>query len=509
MLKFKNLKIALKMGLHNKLKYLHLLKEKEKINARKDIIAFAKYIMPEYDARWFHIEMGKYLNEIAFGRSKNLMQFLPPQNGKSQLVSRLLPAFLLGINPNLRIAICSYSSDLANSFCKDVQNIILSDKYKELFPETRIKEKGGANKDAVKNRDYFEVIGYKGYVKAVGVGGSLTGRPVDVGIIDDPFKDRQEAYSQTIREHVWGWFLSVFRTRLHANSISLMTFTRWHEDDIAGRILDVNNPNYDSEYAKSFKVLVIQGLKEPNLPYSFAESINDPRSIGESLWEEKHTSESYNYFKRVNPQMFNALIQQRPTAAEGNIIKREHIEVINERELPFNPSDIIPDFFIDGAYTNLSKNDETAVCCAYYHKPNGKLYILNVSAFHKNLSEFLAWFEPYAKSMYKKGNSGVYIEPKASGEDMIVMLREFQYGLFNTIKIPNKVVSIGKMARVQGVSPLFAAGRIVFVQGEWNSQTIEQLTSFPNALHDDRVDAICYSAYHYMINEDMPLAKLL
>jgi len=156
------------------------------------------------------------------------MIFVPPQHGKSELATRRFPAYQLGANPNCKIAICSYSSTIASTFNRDIQRIIDDKPYSEVFPLTTLNENSAINpsKNAyLRNSETFEIIGHQGFVKTVGVGGSLTGTPVDLGIIDDPFKDREEAMSTTIREKVYNWYTDVFSTRLHNASQQLLIMT--------------------------------------------------------------------------------------------------------------------------------------------------------------------------------------------------------------------------------------------------------------------------------------------
>lgn len=167
------------------------------------------------------------------------MIFVPPQHGKSEILSRNFPAWAFGYDPDLKIVGCSYSSDLAKQFSRSIQRIMDSPEYLHIFPETRLNSSNlrTVTRGYLRNVDMFEIVNHKGFYKAQGVCGSLTGTAVDIAIIDDPVKDAIEAYSPTYRERVWEWYTSVLLTRLHNNSRQLFIMTRWHEDDLAGRIL--------------------------------------------------------------------------------------------------------------------------------------------------------------------------------------------------------------------------------------------------------------------------------
>jgi hypothetical protein len=282
--------------------------------AKRSFKDFILYTKPEYHFNWHHEAITNKLEQFARGEIKKLMLFVPPQHGKSELSTRRLPAFMLGLNPNQKIAICSYSATMASSFNRDIQRIIDDQPYSEVFPQTTLNENSAINPSKntyLRNSETFEIIGHEGFVKTVGVGGSLTGTPVDIGIIDDPFKDREEAMSNTIREKVYNWYTDVFSTRLHNDSQQLLIMTRWHQDDLAGRILQTDN---------DWEVIVFQAIKE-------RESKDDPRIIGEALWPEKHSLERLLKIKNDTPITFNSLYQQEPKANKTILIFPEWTEI--------------------------------------------------------------------------------------------------------------------------------------------------------------------------------------
>lgn len=283
-----------------------------RVKAGRDLLTFVTYTMPTYKTNWHHEALAEKLQAFADGKIKKLMVFMPPQHGKSELVSRRLPAYLLGINPNLKIIGCSYSADLSSSFNRDVQRIIDDELYKNVFPSTLLNNsnvKSSAKGAYLRNSDIFEVVGHKGFYKSVGLGGSLTGTPADIGIIDDPVKDAIEADSPTYRARAWDWFTNVFLTRMHNDSQVLVTQTRWHEDDLSGRIL-----------AK------MKGWEVLSLPAICTGSHNeiDPRQEGEALWKEKHSLERLLEIKESNPRAFHALYQQDPKPFSGGLVFNDY-----------------------------------------------------------------------------------------------------------------------------------------------------------------------------------------
>jgi hypothetical protein len=280
--------------------------------ARQDFKKFVEITKPDYQFNWHHDILIDYLQAFSNGDIKKLMVFMPPQHGKSELTSRRLPAYLLGVNPNLKIVGCSYSADLSRSFNRDVQRIIDDEVYTNIFPKSTLNSsnvKTSAKGSYLRNADIFEIVGAKGFYKSVGVGGSLTGTPVDIGIIDDPVKDAVEANSMTFRARVWNWYTQVFLTRLHNNSQQLITQTRWHEDDLSGRVIKEMNKRGDWE------ILTLPGILE-----SPDGHILDKRNIGEALWETRHSLEKLEQFREANPRAFQAMYQQDPRPFEGGLV---------------------------------------------------------------------------------------------------------------------------------------------------------------------------------------------
>lgn len=282
--------------------------------ARRNFLPFIKFTKPDYQDNWHHKILAQKLQLFAEGKIKKLMVFMPPQHGKSEQTSRRLPAYLLGKNPKLKIVGCSYSADLSRAFNRDVQRIIDDEKYAAVFSETKLNGsnvKTSAKGSYLRNADIFETVGYSGFYKSVGVGGSLTGTAVDIGIIDDPVKDKVEAESPTYRARVWDWYINVFCTRLHNDSQQLITLTRWHKEDLAGRILSRMNKD------NSWVVISLPAIKEsPTIP-------EDKRQIGQALWPEKHSLEKILGIKSADPIAFSSLYQQDPeTSSELKIYPR-------------------------------------------------------------------------------------------------------------------------------------------------------------------------------------------
>lgn len=300
--------------------------------AKRNFSDFITYTKPEYHFNWHHQSVCDKLDLFAKGFIKKLMVFMPPQHGKSELTTRRLPAYLVGLNPDLKVAICSYSATIASNFNRDIQRIIDDKPYYDVFPETSLNEQSAINPSKntfLRNSEVFEIIGRQGFVKTVGVGGSLTGTPVDIGIIDDPFKDREEAMSIRIRDKVYSWYTDVFKTRLHNDSQQLLVCTRWDTDDLAGRILQTE---------RDWDVVSFQAIKERNTP-------DDPREIGEALWPERHSLERLLAIKETSPFTFSSLYQQEPKPSAEALVFPEWDEYDEE-------PDIQPIYGMDFGFSN-------------------------------------------------------------------------------------------------------------------------------------------------------------
>jgi predicted phage terminase large subunit-like protein len=278
--------------------------------------------MPTFRPAAFHRRYYGVLTKFAHGEITKLMVFMPPQHGKSEGSTRRLPAFLLGENPDRKLAIVSYNAPKARKFNREIQRIIDSPEYHDIFPETCL---NASNVTTVagswlRNADECEIVGRRGGFKTVGVGGALTGEPVDILIMDDIYKDAKTAWSPIVRESVSDWYDTVAETRLHNDSQQLIVFTRWHEDDLAGKLLREQGVYDAVENPNGWVVVVYQAIKV-GAPTDY-----DPRQEGEALWEERHSREKLLQTRKRNPQVFESLYQQDPQPREGLMYELGFVE---------------------------------------------------------------------------------------------------------------------------------------------------------------------------------------
>lgn len=433
--------------------------------SNNSLLSFTMYNNFAYNPNWHHIAIAKELTRFLLSdKPEKLMLIVPPQHGKSTLASINLPAFAHGINPELKIVGASYSIDLARKFNREIQRIISGDEYAKIFPETKLNEKNVVTTQSyLRNSEEYEVVNHSGSYKAVGIMGGLSGRPIDLGIIDDPIKDKLEAYSCTYRERIWDWYLNVFMTRLHNQSKQLLIMTRWHKDDLAGRILEFEN---------DWKVVKFSAIKEK---YG---NEYDKRSIGESLWEEKHSLNKTLKLKDMSIRTFNSLYQGNPTLLEGDLWKRHWFRVFNMIDIQGETVN----FMVDTAYTKDEQNDPS--CIFAYVIRNKQLYIVDVHTKRYEFSELCKAIINRV-ALFGTSRSIVEIEPKASGKSVVQRLRESTMLNVKDSKAPTS----DKIARTTANSDIVSSGRVLLLNnGNWYKNYLDQVCGFPNMKHDEEID---------------------
>lgn len=348
-----------------RIRYLKALQELYTRQGREDLFQFTRYTMPQFEPAPFHERYYDVLTRFARGEVKRLMVFIPPQHGKSEGSTRRLPAFLLGQDPDLRVAIVSYNAPKARKFNREIQRIIDTAEYAELFPETRL---NASNVTTVagswlRNADECEIVGHRGSFKTVGVGGALTGEPVDVLIMDDIYKDAKAAWSPTVRESVADWYDTVAQTRLHNGSRQLVVFTRWHEDDLAGKLLGEQGIYHPVDNPHGWEVVIYQAIKtgEP--------TADDPRGEGEPLWAERHSLEALREVQRRSPHTFQSLYQQDPKPQEGLMYAKG-----------FRTYEQIPrgGYHLRRAYVDTADTGADYLCAVVYEETDTAVYVLDV-----------------------------------------------------------------------------------------------------------------------------------
>lgn len=359
-----------------KIKLYETLKSKPeelvKAASRRRLSNFARWMQPDLVLEPFHVVYYELLNRFAHGDIRKMIVQIGPQLGKSQGSSRFLPAFMLGLNPDLKISIGSYSATIARDFNKDVQKIIDSWEYRELFPKTFLNGAGTVKMNNIysRNSDVIEMVGKKGSLRVVGRGGSLTSKTVDISILDDVYKDYAEGNSPIVRRAAWNWYTTVVRTRLHNNSQELIVFTRWHDDDLIGRLEKSGEQIID---VKSWSDL-------DNIPPGAWVRINfeaikvseptelDPRQKGEVLWPDRHSKQKLEAQKALDEVQFQCLYQGNPGSAEGRLYQSPFKTWVKKEDYGT--------YIRSGNYTDVADegNDNLASVCYDIYKSENDTY---------------------------------------------------------------------------------------------------------------------------------------
>ena len=438
--------------------------------ARADLLAFTLFTKPDYEVNWHHRLLANKLTRFARGEIKRLIVSMPPRYGKSELVSRRLPAFLFGLNPHARIISASYGADLASRMNRDVQKIIVSPEYRFLFPHVRLNSsnvRSDAQGSFLRNNDIFEIVGHSGVYRSAGVGGAITGMGADFAIIDDPVKNDEEAESPVYRERAWDWFTSTLYTRREKGGGILITMTRWHEDDLAGRVIE--------RMPGEWEVISFPALLDG------APGYGDPRSLGEPLWPNKYDLIDAMKTKRtVGSRVWQALYQQRPTAPEGGIIQRKWCKQFYTR-LPDRVDEIIQSWdltFKDGIGTDYVVGQVWARCGANKYLID---CVRDQLSFTDTIARIRALTACHPKAYVK------LIEDAANGPAVINALQNEIPGII-AVK-PDK----SKTARMNAAAPDFEAGNVYLPHvsiAPWVHDFIEEVVNFPNAKQDDQCDAM-------------------
>ena len=456
-----------------------LIEEAKRELARRNMSDFVLFVDERYRMNWHHRLLCEYLDKLARKEIRRLMVFMPPRHGKSELVSRKFPAFLLGKNPDTSIISCSYSADLASRMNRDVQRLIDSERYLELFPGTQLSNQHTRRfyeTRYTRNNNMFEVVDKKGTYRSSGVGGGITGMGGEYIIIDDPVKNREDADSATMREKVYDWYTSTLYTRLEKDGCILLTLTRWHEDDLAGKLLKAAQ-----EGADQWTILELPAVCEyPPKPY-------DVRQEGEALWKWKYDEEALEKMKvTVGSRDWAALYQQHPTPGEGGTFKREWWNYY--KVLPDGLYDFVQSW--DCTFKDAQSSDY--VVGQVWARKGSSRYLLDQVRGRMSFTETLRAI----RSLSAKWPQAIrkLVEDKANGTAVIDVLRKEIPGL-----IPVEPEG-GKIVRANAVTAVAEAGNIYLPDpsiAPWVHDFVEEHAVFPNGANDDQVDAQTQANTYY------------
>lgn len=420
--------------------------------ARAGLLPFTQYTNPAYVAAPHHALIAEKLEAVERGEIKRLMILMPPRHGKSELASRRFPAWFIGRNAGKQIIAASYNSDLANDFGREVRNIVGSPEFLALFDAALSEDSRAANRWHTNEG---------GMYVAAGVGTAVTGRGADILLIDDPFKDREEADSELRRQRVWDWYTSTAYTRLMPGGAIVLINTRWHDDDLSGRLIEAQGEGGDQ-----WDIL--------SLP-----AINDR---DEALWPEWYPMERLEQIRAVLPARdWNSLYQQNPIPDEGEYFKGAwfgEYETLPPGLRKYGASD----YAVTDGGGDYTEHGIAGV------DASGNLYIVD---WWRKQSTSDVWIDAKCDLVLKHephcwfGEAGVIrrsIEP-------FMMRRMQEREAFCRIEWLASIAD--KPTRARSIQAKASMGKVFLPkQAPWKAELLSQLMRFPAGKYDDGVDVM-------------------
>ena len=437
----------------NRLKQAYLKKEKiEKIS--NNFMAFVKEMWPEFIEGRHHKEIADKFDKIAKGKIKRLIINMPPRHTKSEFASFLLPAWMVGRKPDLKIIQSTHTTELAIRFGRKAKNLMDSQEYKKVF-DTRLREDSQAagKWETEQGGEYY----------AAGVGQAITGRGADLLIIDDPHSE-QDAMNPEALDRAYEWYTSGPRQRLQPGGAIVLVMTRWSIKDLTSKLINA----------------------QKNLKADKWEIIEFPAILpsGKPVWPEYWKKDELEGVKAsISVGKWNAQWMQNPTAEEGSIIKRDWWKLWDKPNIP--PLQHIIQSY-DTAFSKKETADYSAITTwgVFYPDEDSPANLILLDAMKERLEFPELRKEAYEQYKYWNPDT-IIIEGKASGMPLTYELRKMGIPVINF----NPSKGQDKHSRVNAVAPLFESGMIWAPDDEFAEEGIEECASFPYGDHDDLVDS--------------------
>jgi predicted phage terminase large subunit-like protein len=422
--------------------------------AREHLLAYAIGQYAGYETPPHIKLLADKLMAVERGEIKRLAVFMPPRHGKSNLVSEVFPAWYLGRKPQHQVLFTTYGQDLADGFGRKVRNAVADERHSMAFPDSVLSD------DSQSARRFNTSNG--GVYYAVGAGGAVTGRGADLLIIDDPLKSREEADSRLIRDKLWDWYASTAYTRLMPGGAVVLVQTRWHEDDLAGRLL---------KRGEVWDVVNLPAVCEED-----ADLLG--RSRGMALWPSRYGRVDLDRIKStIGEREFAALYQQRPSPLEGSLFRRGWLQYAEKA--PYGSRITLG---VDLAISTKEGADYTAIV-ALARDEFGKLYVVDAVRERVDFPSCLRLIRLMADKH----------KPDVIGIEQVQFQAAVIQSLLRDTSLPVRGIrpDKDKVTRAQPLALRYEQG-LVYHCGvpPWFE---DELTSFPNAEHDDAVDALAYA----------------
>lgn len=418
-----------------------------------------------------HKVMAVAMEEVEAGRIKRIIINIPPRHGKTELASKSFPSWYIGRNPTKHLILGTYNEKFSWDFGREIRDMMQRPTYGQVFPSVRLK-KGHAAVDRVQTEQ-------GGVLAFVGRGGTITGRGGDLLIIDDPLKDRREADSPTIRQQLWVWFTQTFGSRMMTDEAAIILIqTRWHEDDLIGRLTDPSNPCYDADEALQWRVINLPALAEEDDPLG--------REPGEPLWPERFGKEFLEGRRRIDRRGFSALYQGQPSPEDGAFFTRDMIRTYTRMDQL--PSVLRYYAASDHAVSTLQVADRTCLMVVGVDNA-GDIWVLPDLVWARLQTDRAV--EDMLRLMARYHPLFWWIErgPMIRSIKPFLLKRMAETQRYCAI---DELPPIGdKVARAQSMHARMSSGRVWLPQfASWYDQALRELLKFPQAAHDDFVDTL-------------------
>ena len=439
-----------------------------KQKCENSLLFFTRYIFKEntgkkFEAAKFHHTLANTLEQVYNGEIKRLIINIPPRYGKTEIAVKMYIAWVLSKKPAAKFIHLSYSDSLALDNSSMTKEYINSDAFQCIW-DINLK------KDSQSQKKWYTTEG--GGVYATSSGGAITGFGAGSGgaiIIDDPLKP-DDALSDVRRSFINNRYNTTIRSRVNDRDVPIIVIMqRLHEEDLSGYLLDGGS-------GEQWHHLKLPALDEEN----------------NALWPEKHSFDELEAIRQADRYTFSGQYLQIPSPPEGGEWRKDWFQIINKAEIP---NDIVYEMYIDGAYTKDTRNDPTGIQIS--GKSGDNLYVFKSIDKYLEMPELKNFITSFVK--YCGVNvSQILVEPKASGKSLVQLLRRETN--FNVSEIKTNFVRYSKIERARASSPFIEGGRVYLVKDNWNEAFLQQVSTFPNAKHDEHIDVTSYAIERNLIN---------